>query len=384
MKVPLLDLKAQFQSIKDEIMAVVEEVSDSQQFILGTRVVAFEEKVTDYCQCKYAVGVSSGSDALLISLMAIGVGHGDLVITSPYTFFASAGCIARVGATPLFVDIDEHTYNMDPEKLETTLSSLSHQQRARLKAIMPIHLFGQCADMEAILKIARDANVVVIEDAAQAIGAEYAFSNGSVQRAGSMGEYGCFSFFPSKNLGAFGDGGMVTTNREEICDHLKILRGHGASPKYYHSVIGGNFRLDALQAAILSVKLKYLDEWTKRRVENASIYRKLFKEEGLGEFLSPPLEKGKRHIYNQFVVKIEKKRDDLKQFLGERGVGTEIYYPVPLHMQECFKYLNCKPEDFPVSAEAASKTLALPIYPELTEGKIYYIVDIIKEFFKRP
>jgi dTDP-4-amino-4,6-dideoxygalactose transaminase len=384
MKVPLLDLKAQFQSIRDDVMAVVEEVFDSQHFILGTRVAAFEEQVADYCRCKYAVGVSSGSDALLISLMAIGVGYGDLVITSPYTFFASAGCIARLGATPVFVDIDEHSYNMDPEKLETTLSSLSDQQRAKLKAIMPIHLFGQCADMEAILKIAGDANVAVIEDAAQAIGSEYAFSKGSVQRAGSMGEYGCFSFFPSKNLGAFGDGGMVTTNREDICNHLKILRAHGASPKYYHALIGGNFRLDALQAAILSVKLKYLDEWTGRRIENANLYRKLFQAEGLEKFLGLPLEKGKRHIYNQFVVKVEKKRDDLKQFLSERGVGTEIYYPVPLHMQECFKYLNYRPEDFPVSAEAAAKTLALPIYPELTADTIHYVADIIKEFFQKP
>ena len=384
MKVPLLDLKAQFEGIKDEIMTVVEDVFDSQQFILGPRVEAFEKTVADYCGCKYAVGVSSGSDALLISLMAAGVGQGDLVITTPYTFFASAGCIARVGATPIFVDIDERTYNMDPDKLDRTLSALDDQYKARIKAIMPIHLFGQCAEMEAILETARNADMVVIEDAAQAIGAEYAFSDGSIKRAGSMGEYGCFSFFPSKNLGAFGDGGMVTTDREDHYEYLKIMRTHGASPKYYHAVIGGNFRLDALQAAILSVKLKYLDGWTGRRIENASLYRHLFQKKGLEEFLSLPLEKEKRHIYNQYVIRVKNRRDELKQFLSERGIGSEIYYPVPLHMQDCFKYLNYRPEDYPLSAHAAAKTLALPIYPELSEEQIFYVVDIIDSFYKGP
>ena len=382
MKVPLLDLKAQFEGIKDEIMTVVEDVFDSQQFILGPRVEAFEKTVADYCGCKYAVGVSSGSDALLISLMAAGVGQGDLVITTPYTFFASAGCIARVGATPIFVDIDERTYNMDPDKLDRTLSALDDQYKARIKAIMPIHLFGQCAEMEAILETARNADMVVIEDAAQAIGAEYAFSDGSIKRAGSMGEYGCFSFFPSKNLGAFGDGGMVTTDREDHYEYLKIMRTHGASPKYYHAVIGGNFRLDALQAAILSVKLKYLDGWTGRRIENARLYRHLFQKKGLEKFLSLPLEKEKRHIYNQYVIRVKNRRDELKQFLSERGIGSEIYYPVPLHMQDCFKYLNYRPEDYPLSADAAAKTLALPIYPELSEEQICYVVDIIDSFYK--
>lgn len=382
MKVPLLDLKAQFEGIKDEIMTVVEDVFDSQQFILGPRVEAFEKTVADYCGCKYAVGVSSGSDALLISLMAAGVGQGDLVITTPYTFFASAGCIARVGATPIFVDIDERTYNMDPDKLDRTLSALDDQYKSRIKAIMPIHLFGQCAEMEAILETARNADMVVIEDAAQAIGAEYAFSDGSIKRAGSMGEYGCFSFFPSKNLGAFGDGGMVTTDREDHYEYLKIMRTHGASPKYYHAVIGGNFRLDALQAAILSVKLKYLDGWTGRRIENARLYRHLFQKKGLEKFLSLPLEKEKRHIYNQYVIRVKNRRDELKQFLSERGIGSEIYYPVPLHMQDCFKYLNYRPEDYPLSADAAAKTLALPIYPELSEEQICYVVDIIDSFYK--
>jgi dTDP-4-amino-4,6-dideoxygalactose transaminase len=383
MKVPLLDLKAQFARIKDEVMTVVEDVFDSQHFILGPRVEAFEKEVADYCGCKYAVGVSSGSDALLISLMAAGVGQGDLVMTTPYTFFATAGCIARVGATPIFVDIEEETYNMDPEKLERVLSSMDEGHKARIKAIMPIHLFGQCAEMEMILEAARDGGMVVIEDAAQAIGSEYAFSDGSIKRAGSMGEYGCFSFFPSKNLGAFGDGGMVSTNREDHYEYLKIMRTHGASPKYYHGVIGGNFRLDTLQAAILSVKFKYLDEWTGQRIENARLYRHLFQERGLEEFLSPPLEKGKRHIYNQFVIRVKDRRDALKQFLAERGVGSEIYYPVPLHMQACFKYLNYRPEDCPLSAEAAEKTLALPVYPELSDEQIVYVVDTINDFFKK-
>ncbi|MGD8227775.1 MAG: DegT/DnrJ/EryC1/StrS family aminotransferase [Desulfobacteraceae bacterium] len=383
MKVPLLDLKKQFQHMKDEIMAVTEEVMDSQQFILGPRVKELEQKIASYCRCNYAVGVSSGSDALLISLMAAGIGPGDFVMTSPYTFFATAGSITRLGATPIFVDIDEHTYNMDPWMLKKTIAALSNSQRSRLKAIMPVHLFGQCAEMDAILQIARDNNLNVIEDAAQAIGSEYQFSDGTVKRAGSMGEYGCFSFFPSKNLGAFGDGGMVTTNLQDVYERLRIIRTHGARPKYFHKVIGGNFRLDALQAAILSVKLKYLDEWTKKRNENANLYKALFKKRELEDFVALPLEREKRHIYNQFVIKLREKRDELKQFLNDRGVGCEIYYPVPLHMQDCFRYLNYEAVDFPVSAQAASKSLALPIYPELTEDQISYVVDTIEEFLER-
>jgi dTDP-4-amino-4,6-dideoxygalactose transaminase len=346
-------------------------------------VKELEQKIASYCRCNYAVGVSSGSDALLISLMAAGIGPGDFVMTSPYTFFATAGSITRLGATPIFVDIDEHTYNMDPWMLKKTIAALSNSQRSRLKAIMPVHLFGQCAEMDAILQIARDNNLNVIEDAAQAIGSEYQFSDGTVKRAGSMGEYGCFSFFPSKNLGAFGDGGMVTTNLQDVYERLRIIRTHGARPKYFHKVIGGNFRLDALQAAILSVKLKYLDEWTKKRNENANLYKALFKKRELEDFVALPLEREKRHIYNQFVIKLREKRDELKQFLNDRGVGCEIYYPVPLHMQDCFRYLNYEAVDFPVSAQAASKSLALPIYPELTEDQISYVVDTIEEFLER-
>lgn len=382
MKVPLLDLKIQFEKIKNEIMLATEEVYGAQQFILGPKVEEFEKNIAEYCQCEYAVGVSSGSDALLIALMVEGIGIGDLVITTPYTFFATVGAITRVGAIPVFVDIDEYTYNMDPVKLERTISSLDNSEGSRLKAIIPVHLFGQCAEMEPILEIANRHNLTVIEDAAQAIGSEYQWSDGTVKKAGSMGHYGCFSFFPSKNLGAFGDGGMVTTNDQDRYDRLKIMRVHGSKPKYFHRVIGGNFRLDALQAAILIVKLKYLDEWIHKRIQNAKLYRKLFKEEGLLEKISLPVEKEKRHIYNQFVIKVREERDALKSFLNEKGIGSEIYYPVPLHNQACFKYLNYRSEDFPISMEAASKTLALPIYPELTEDQIKYVVRIIKQFYK--
>jgi dTDP-4-amino-4,6-dideoxygalactose transaminase len=383
MKVPLLDLKKQFDSIKTSIMAVTEEVYGSQQFILGPKVKELEEKVADYCRCRFAVGVSSGTDALLVSLMTAGIEPGDFVITTPYTFFATVGCISRVGGSPVFVDIEPDTFNMDPLKLKTTLAEMGEEQRARIKAIMPVHLFGQCADMEPILEVADQYNLEVIEDAAQAIGSEYAFGDGTVKRAGSMGSYGCFSFFPSKNLGAFGDGGMVTTNSREIYDRLVIMRGHGAQPKYYHKVIGGNFRLDALQAAILIVKLAHLDEWTAKRQENASLYRRLFETAGMKE-VTLPLEKSKRHIYNQFVIKVDRKRDELRRFLNEHGVGSEIYYPLPLHIQECFRHFGFEENDFPVSMAAAKDSLALPIFPELTENQIRYVVDKIGEFFVKP
>jgi dTDP-4-amino-4,6-dideoxygalactose transaminase len=383
MKVPLLDLKKQFDSIKTSIMAVTEEVYGSQQFILGPKVKELEEKVADYCRCRFAVGVSSGTDALLVSLMTAGIEPGDFVITTPYTFFATVGCISRVGGSPVFVDIEPDTFNMDPLKLKTTLAEMGEEQRARIKAIMPVHLFGQCADMEPILEVANQYHLEVIEDAAQAIGSEYAFGDGTVKRAGSMGSYGCFSFFPSKNLGAFGDGGMVTTNSREIYDRLVIMRGHGAQPKYYHKVIGGNFRLDALQAAILIVKLAHLDEWTAKRQENASLYRRLFEAAGMKE-VTLPLEKSKRHIYNQFVIKVDRKRDELRRFLNEHGVGSEIYYPLPLHIQECFRHFGFEENDFPVSMAAAKDSLALPIFPELTENQIRYVVDKIGEFFVKP
>jgi len=375
----LLDLKAQYATIKEEVMAVTQEVYEAQQFILGPKVSELEEKVAKYCGCSYAVGVSSGTDALLIALMTAGVGIGDLVLTTPFTFFATVGSITRVGASPVFVDIDRATYNMDPSKLASAMEKLSTSERARVKAIMPVHLFGQCAQMEPILETAKRYNLVVIEDAAQAIGAEISFKGGAVKRAGAMGEYGCFSFFPSKNLGAFGDGGMVTTNSKDLYERLIIMRNHGAKPKYYHRVIGGNFRLDALQAAILIVKLKYLDQWTAGRQANAKTYRELFQKAGLAE-VTLPLEKEKRHIYNQFVIRLKGRRDELREFLSAQGIGTEVYYPLSLHVQDCFKYLGHRPEDFPESMDAAASTLALPIYPELNREQRETVVQKIKEF----
>ena len=381
MNIPLLDLKAQYESIKEEIIAATMEVYQSQRFILGPKVEALENEIATYTQVKYAVGVSSGTDALLISLMSANICPGDLVVTSPYTFFSTAGSIARLGAIPVFVDIDIHTYNIDPEKLEKKISTLNAEERSRLKAIVPVHIFGQCADMEDIIAIAKSFGLVIIEDAAQAIGAEYGFSDGSSKRAGSMGTYGCFSFFPSKNLGSFGDGGMVTTNDEKIYQELKIIRVHGSQPKYYHRTIGGNFRLDALQAAILLVKFRHLDQWTEKRRENARIYRELFARKGL-EKIEFPFEKKGRHIYHQFVVKVDRNRDELKKYLANEGIGCEIYYPVPLHVQECFRYLGYRPEDCPESIDAAAKTIALPIYPELKYEQIEYAVEKISSFYK--
>lgn len=383
MKVPLLDLKIQYQSIKDEIEEATREVFESQQFILGPKVSELEELIADYCNCKFAVGVSSGTDAILISLMAEGINQGDYVITTPYTFFATVGAIVRVGASPLFVDIDKDTYNMDPDKVEELFHRLDGRVKERIKAIIPVHLFGQCADMETIMKLAKRYGIKVIEDSAQAIGALYRDSNGNVHKAGSIGDYGCFSFFPSKNLGGFGDGGMVTTNNEDSYNLLKILRVHGAKPKYYHSIIGGNFRLDAIQAAVLIVKLKYLDMWTSQRIENARIYRRLFQEEDLEEHVILPVERMEIHVYNQFVIRVKHSRDELKDYLKENGIGTEIYYPVPIHLQECFKYLGYKKGDFPISEMASDKTLALPVYPELTQEQIFFVVKKIKDFFKK-
>jgi dTDP-4-amino-4,6-dideoxygalactose transaminase len=398
MHVPLLDLKAQYKTICYEVLEAIKEVLDSQHFIMGPKVTSFEEQVAAYTGCRYGVGVSSGTDALLICLMVEGIGPGDEVITTPYSFFATAGVIARVGATPVFVDIQPTTYNIEPNLLEEKISS-------KTRAIMPVHLFGQCADMDPILDIARVHDLVVIEDAAQAIGAEYlpdSFSPAAVRRAGSMGDYGCFSFFPSKNLGAFGDGGMVVTNDPERAERLRVLRVHGSKPKYYHKMIGGNFRLDALQAAILSVKLKHLDSWTAARKRNAAYYDSAFSS-------SPLLEKGvislpeamwredfleldsdsepygnKRsshyHIYNQYVIKTPR-RDELKAHLLDKGIGTEVYYPLPLHLQECFRDLGQKPNSFPATEDAARQTLALPIYPELTSEQQDYVIDSIQQFF---
>jgi dTDP-4-amino-4,6-dideoxygalactose transaminase len=375
MKVPLLDLKAQYAVLKDEISAVAQEVFESQYFILGPRVEALEREISAYCQTRHALGVSSGTDALLLALMACEVGPDDLVITTPYTFFATAGCIARTGASPVFVDIDADTYNIDVIQVRQTIEAMSPEKRRRVKAIIPVHLYGQCADMDPIASLADEFDLMVIEDAAQAIGAEY-----GRKRAGSMGDIGCFSFFPSKNLGAFGDGGIVTTQSDALYEQMKTLRVHGSKPKYYHKFIGGNFRLDALQAAIVSVKLKYLDQWSAARHANAERYRELFGRAGLNT-IQLPLEKESRHIYNQFVIRITRDRDGLRQFLQSADIGTEIYYPVPMHLQECFNYLNYQKGDFPVAEKAAQQTLALPIYPELTEAQQAHVVDRIKAFY---
>jgi dTDP-4-amino-4,6-dideoxygalactose transaminase len=385
MKVPLLDLKAQYRTIRDEILPALEKVLEDQYFILGPQVAGLEEKVADYSGCRCGIGVSSGSDALLICLMAEEIGPGDEVITTPYSFFATAGVIARLGATPVFVDIQPNTYNINPELIEDKITK-------RTRAIIPVHLYGQCADMAPIVEIAKRRELVVIEDAAQAIGAEYlsgVCSHLKPLRAGSMGEYGCFSFFPSKNLGGYGDGGMVVTNDSERAERVRILRVHGSNPKYHHRYVGGNFRHDAIQAAVLSVKMKYLDTWTAKRQQNAEWYDAAFLSSGLVEkgFVRLPqpvwkevLQNSHYHIYNQYVIATPS-RDELRAYLLERGIGTEIYYPVPLHLQECFAGLGYEPGSCPMSEEAAERTIALPVYPELTTEQQGYVVDSIREYF---
>jgi dTDP-4-amino-4,6-dideoxygalactose transaminase len=373
--VPLLDLKAQYATIRDEVRAAVDAVLESQQCILGPAVTDCEAKLAEYCHCPHAIAVSSGSDALLVSLMAEDIGPGDEVITTPYTFFATAGAIARLGAKPVFVDIDPKTYNIAPAQIESKITP-------RTKALLPVHLYGQCADMDPIMDIANRHGIPVVEDAAQAIGSEY-----KGRRAGSMGRYGCFSFFPSKNLGAAGDGGLVTTCDAAVAEKVRILRTHGSKPKYYHAMIGGNFRFDALQAAIVSVKLKYLDRWTAGRQANAARYRRLFDAAGLTKagLVQLPLEvavPGNRHIYNQFVIRVPR-RDQLQAYLKEQKVGNEVYYPVPLHVQKCFAYLGHREGDFPESERAAKETLALPIYPELSDAQAEWVVECIGQFLKK-
>jgi dTDP-4-amino-4,6-dideoxygalactose transaminase len=372
MQVPLLDLKAQYRAIKAEVDQAVAEVFESQHFILGPKVQACEEKLALYCRCPHAIGVSSGSDALLIALMAEGIGPGDEVITSPHSFFATAGCVARLGAKPVFVDADPATYNLRPDLIEAAVTP-------RTRAIIPVHLFGQMADMDPILEIAARRNLIVIEDAAQAIGSEY-----KGRRAGSLGHYGCFSFFPSKNLGCAGDGGLVTSADAGRAEKLRVLRAHGSKPKYFHKVIGGNFRLDALQAAVVLAKLPYLDGWTAGRQTNAARYNELFRQSGLVERgrVSCPVEAPqRRHIYNQYVLRVEC-RDALQKHLTQAGIGSEVYYPVPFHLQECFAYLGGKRGDFPASEAAADNTLAIPVYPELSTAQQHYVVSTIAAFYR--
>ncbi len=386
MNVPLLDLKAQYAPIREEIRKVIDEVCDAQWFVMGPKVQELEEKIAAYCNCSHGIGVSSGTDALLVALMALGIGHEDAVITTPYTFFATGGTIARLGATPVFCDIDGDTYNLSPEAVRSLLERDCERRDGRIlhrpsgktvRAIMPVHLYGQTADMQAFVEIGKEFELPVIEDAAQAIGSEY--DDGG--RAGSQGAIGCFSFFPSKNLGAFGDGGMCTTNDEQLAEQLSILRLHGGKPKYYHSVVGGNFRLDALQAAVLLVKLEYLDDWSAARQSNAAYYNEAFGSAGLGDKVTTPVERsGRRHIYNQYVIRVAD-RDRLRTHLQEAGIGTEIYYPVPLHLQDCFAKLGYKRGDCPESESAADETIAVPIYPELTREQQDYVVDTIANFY---
>jgi dTDP-4-amino-4,6-dideoxygalactose transaminase len=369
MKVPLLDLKAQYATLKPSLDAAIAEVMQSQHFILGPKVDECENLIARYCGVDHAVGVSSGSDALLACLMAEGIGPGDEVITTAYSFFATVGAIARLGATPVLVDIDPATCNLDASRIAGLVTS-------RTRAIIPVHLYGQMADMKTVMQVANKFDLAVIEDAAQAIGAEH-----QGQRAGTIGDYGCFSFFPSKNLGAAGDGGMIVTRDARRAQKLKILRGHGASPKYYHKLIGGNFRLDAIQAAVVSVKLPHLDGWTLARQRNAALYDELFAKAGLAESgeITLPSVVTDRHIFNQYVIR-SPRREALKAALDARGVTTEVYYPVPMHLQECFAYLGHRRGAFPESERAASETLALPVHPELTGDQLRYVVDCIAGF----
>ena len=384
--VPLLDLKVQFAQIRAEVMPLIEQVCTTQQFILGENVRGFEQEIARYCGAPFGVGVSSGTDALLLAMMALGIGAGDEVVTSPFTFFATAGTIARTGARPIFCDIDPVTFNMSPSAVQTFIERdcvntgdglVNRATRGRVKAIMPVHLYGQSADMDGLMEIARRHGLKVIEDAAQAVGTEYKHG----VRVGSIGDIGCFSFFPSKNLGAFGDAGLCTTKDPELAERMRVLRVHGGKPKYFHALIGGNFRIDELQAVVLRIKLKYLDGWTSGRQRNAAYYDRAFSAARLGSrVITPRAAPGQRHIFNQYVIRVHE-RDALRKFLGEHGIGTEIYYPVPLDRQECFSYLGYAPGTFPESERAAAETVAIPIYPELTEDQLGTVVARVTEYF---
>ena len=379
MQVQLLDLKAQQKELRTELLAAIEEVMDSTAFIMGSKIKELEQKIAAYSGAAFGIGVSSGTDALLVALMALDVKPGDIVLTTPYSFFATAGVVARLGATPVFVDIDPKTYNMDPGLIREWFKKNKVLIR-KVKAIIPVHLFGQCADMDPIMEIAGEYSIPVIEDAAQAIGAQYPGKPG-IRKAGAMGTMGCFSFFPSKNLGAMGDGGMVVTNDPALADRLQKLRNHGAHPKYHHAMIGGNFRLDTIQAAALLVKLPHLETWHAKRRQNAAYYNRHL---NIAEITRPAAVYGTEfHIYNQYVISVPAKRDELRKHLLDNGIGNEVYYPVPFHEQECFKYLGGKTGDFPNSEYAARHTVALPIYPELTAEMQDAVISAVSSFFTR-
>jgi len=377
-KVPFFDLAVQFKSIEAEIRAALDEVFQSQQFIMGSKVQALEETIAQYCQTRYAVGVASGSDALLLSLMALGIGAGDEVLLPPFTFFATAGSVSRLGATPVFVDIERETYNLDPSKIEEKITP-------KTRAIIPVHLFGQCADMNPLVKIAKERKLFIIEDAAQALGAEYNPNGGTRgRRAGQMGDLGCFSFYPTKNLGAFGDAGMIVTDNPDLAEKVKLLRVHGSQPKYFHKLIGVNSRLDTIQAAILLVKFKYLEKWTAERQKKAERYQQLFQHllSSVKSLKLPAIQYQNRHIFHQYVIRVPD-RDRLREFLTGKGISTDIYYPVPLHLQECYSFLKYREGDLPGSEEASREVLALPIYPELSEDQQKAVVDGIQAFYRK-
>lgn len=370
--VPLLDVSRQYGPLKNEIMAAITRVCDSGRFVLGPDCEQLEKSLAEYCQSKYAIACASGSDALLLALMAYDIGPGDEVLMPSYTFFATAGAVWRTGAKPVFVDLEPNTYNIDPDLIERHITSST-------KAIIPVHLYGQCAEMDPIMRLAKKHSMAVIEDAAQAIGAEY-----RDRRAGSIGDIGCISFYPTKNLGGFGDGGAMTTNDPQLAEKLKLLRTHGMQPRYYHQIVGVNSRLDTLQAAVLNVKLPHLDEWSEQRAVNAKRYTTLFTAAGLDHVLGlPSVAPHRRHVWNQYIVRVpDGKRDALREHLGNLKIGTEIYYPVPMHMQQCFQSLNCKVGSLPQSERAAAETIALPIFPELTVSEQQTVVSAIGSFFR--
>jgi dTDP-4-amino-4,6-dideoxygalactose transaminase len=367
--IPMLDLKAQYAALKPQIDAAVLRVVESTQYINGPDVELMEQEIAQYCRANHCIGVSSGSDALLVSLMALDIGQGDEIITTPYTFFATAGAIVRVGAKPVFVDIDPVTYNIDPKGIAAKVTP-------RTKAIMPVHLYGQCAEMDPILDVAKKHNLAVIEDAAQAIGSEY-----KGRRAGAMGTVGGYSFFPSKNLGCIGDGGAVVTQDKALADKIRLLRGHGSHPKYYHKVVGGNFRLDSIHAAVLRVKLPHLDAWSQLRQQGAAFYTMALAKYGLGGLIQAPRVVQSRHIFNQYVVRCDE-REAVREHLKKANITTEVYYPVPMHLQECFANLGHKIGDFPESERAAQTTMALPMYPELANAQRERVIRAIAAYYE--
>ena len=374
MKIPQLDLVVQYKSIKDEIDRAVLSVMEKGQFIIGENVKKLENDIAKFVGVKHGVGVASGTDALLISLMAIGIKPGDEVITTPFTFFATAGSIARLYAKPVFIDIDPKTYNINPNKLEDFLKK---DYSPKIKAIIPIHLYGQCADMDPILELAKKYNLKVIEDAAQSLGSTY-----KGKQSGSLGDLGCFSFFPTKNLGAYGDGGMVVTNDDDLAEKVRILRVHGSKPKYYHSMVGLNSRLDEIQAAILNVKFKYFLKWIEQKRKVAKIYNKLFKEKLDDKVITPFEAPYNYHTYHQYTIRVDANhRDALRNYLKEQGIGTSVYYPLPLHLQKCFDYLGYREGNFPEAEKASKEVLSLPMYPEIEKNKQVEVAESTAEFF---